>query len=112
MTEKTCYTRIFNTVIPELFKRRIPFKTKVDINRYEDFSGVVGAFSRLLSDTTLKGGVNKENLYAGMREKVDCSDEDFDKLFNIVENVYFENDTLLPVNARSLNYINSNISQC
>ena len=90
----------------------IPFKTKVDKNRYEDFSGVVGAFSRLLSDTTLKGGVSKESLYKGMRAKVeDCSDEDFEKLFHIVENIYFENGTLLPVNARALSYINSNISQ-
>ncbi len=90
----------------------IPFKTKVDKNRYEDFSGVVGAFSRLLSDTTLKGGVSKELLYEGMRAKVeDCSDEMFGKLFQIVESVYFDNEELLPVNARALSYINSNITQ-
>lgn len=89
----------------------IPFKTKVDKNRYEDFAGVVGAFSRLLSDTAVKGGVNKKNLYNEMKAKVDCSDEDFDSLFHIVEDMYFENGKLMPINAKSLNYIESNISQ-
>ena len=92
--------------------RLIPFKTKVDKNRYEDFSGVVGAFSRLMSDTMLKGGVNREGLYAGMKAKLeDCPEEDFDKLFSIIEDIYFENGKLLPINVKALNYIDCNISQ-
>lgn len=92
--------------------RLIPFKTKVDKNRYEDFSGVVGAFSRLMSDTMLKGGVNREGLYAGMKAKLeDCPKEDFDKLFSIIEDIYFENGKLLPINVKTLNYIDCNISQ-
>ena len=90
----------------------IPFKTKVDKHRYEDFSGVVGAFSRLMSDTELKGGVNKEVLYKRMRARVeDCSEEEFNRLFCIVENIYFENGKLLPINAKALNYIDYNITQ-
>ena len=48
----------------------IPFKTKVDKNRYEDFSGVVGAFSRLMSNTSIKGGVDMKLLYSEMKAKL------------------------------------------
>lgn len=90
--------------------RLIPFRTKG--KGYEDFSGVVGAFLRLMSDTTLKDGVNRERLYAAMRAKLeDCPEEDFNKLFGIVEDIYFENGRLLPINVRALNYIECNISQ-
>ncbi len=92
--------------------RLVPFRTKVDKNRYEDFSGVVGAFSRLMSDTILKGGSSREVLYAFMRAKMDdCSEENFDKLFSVVEDFYFENGELLPINIKALNYIDCNISQ-
>ena len=90
----------------------IPFKTKVDKNRYEDFSGVVGAFSRLMSDTFIKGGIDMHTLYNEMRAKLeDCHDEDFDKLFHVVEDLYFSDGKLLPINVKSLNYIESNITQ-
>lgn len=37
----------------------IPFKTKTDKNQYENFNGVVGEFSRLMSATTVKNGLDK-----------------------------------------------------
>lgn len=90
----------------------VPFKTKNDMNKYEDFSGVVGAFSRLMSNTVLKNGVNRDKLYENMRLKlVDCTDEDFEILFHIIENMFFENGKLLPVNAKAFSYIDCNISQ-
>lgn len=93
-------------------ERLIPFKTKFDKNRYEDFSGVVGAFCRLMSGTILKGDLNRQALYECMKEKLeDCSEEDFNKLFHIVEDVYFDNGKLLPINAKAFNYIECNISQ-
>lgn len=93
--------------------RLVPFKTKVDKNIYEDFSGVVGAFSRILSNINLKKGLDKEQLKEAMRNKMsaDCSEEDFEQLFQIVESMYFENEELLPINAKALCYIDSNISQ-
>lgn len=90
----------------------VPFKTKVDKNRYDDFSGVVGAFSRLLAGIGAKVDLDRNALYVTMKEKFeDTSDEDFDKLFSIVEDLYFVNGKLLPVNVKSLNYIDSNITQ-
>ena len=90
----------------------IPFKTKLDKNRYEDFSGVVGAFSRLMSNTSIKGGVDMKLLYSEMKAKLeDCADEDFDKLFHVAEDLYFSNGKLLPTNVKSLSYVDSNITQ-
>lgn len=90
----------------------VPFKTKVDKNLYEDFSGVVGAFSRLMSGTILKKGNIKTEVYENMRKKVeDVSDDDFNKLFSIIEDLYFDSDKLIPINTRALNYISSNITQ-
>lgn len=47
-----------------------------------------------------------------MRQKMDdCSDEDFEILFHIVENMYFDKNKLIPINTRALSYIDCNISQ-
>lgn len=90
----------------------VPFKTKTDKNQYEDFSGVVGAFSRILSDSSAKKTLDIEALKIKMKQKMDdCSEEDFDKLFQIVENMYFDKKKLLPINTKALSYIDCNISQ-
>lgn len=90
----------------------VPFKTKTDKNQYEDFSGVVGAFSRIMSGTPAKKRLDIAVFKKSMREKMkDCTDKDFEALFQIVENLYFENGKLLPINARTLSYIDCNISQ-
>lgn len=90
----------------------VPFKTKTDKNQYEDFSGVVGAFSRILSDTSAKKALDIEVMKKNMHQKMDdCSDEDFEMLFHIVENMYFDKKKLLPINTRALSYIDCNISQ-
>lgn len=91
-------------------ERLTPFRTKG--NSYDDFSGVVGAFSRLMSNTMLKGGVDRDSLYARIKTKMeDCSEENFDKLFSIIEDFYFENGELLPISIKALNYIDSNNAQ-
>lgn len=90
----------------------VPFKTKTDKNQYVDFSGVVGVFSRILSDASMKKSLDMEVMKKAMREKMDdCSDEDFEMLFRIVENMYFDEKKLLPINTRALSYIDYNISQ-
>lgn len=90
----------------------VPFKTKTDKNLYEDFAGVVGAFSRLFSETTMKKGLDLETIKKTMRTKVmNCTDEEFNQLFHIVENVYFEKGRLLPINTKALKYVESNITQ-
>lgn len=90
----------------------VPFKTKTDKNQYEDFSGVVGAFSRIMTETTLKKGINRDVLKETMRSKIaECSEYDFEILFKITESMYFENGRLLPVNTKALRFIESNITQ-
>ena len=48
-----------------------------------------------------------------MRNKMsdDCTDEEFNMLFHIVDSMYFEDGKLLPINVKALNSIESNISQ-
>ena len=90
----------------------VPFKTKTDKNQYEDFSGVVGAFSRILSGISAKKTLDIKMMKNKMRQKMDdCSDEDFEILFHIVENMYFDKNKLIPINTRALSYIDCNISQ-
>lgn len=93
--------------------RLVPFRTKNDKNMYEDFSGVVGAFSRIMSNINIKKGFDKDNFYSAMKSKMseNCSEDDFEVLFRIVENMFFENEKLLPINAKALCYIDSNVSQ-
>ena len=62
-----------------------------------------------MSNTMLKGGVDRDSLYARIKTKMeDCSEENFDKLFSIIEDFYFENGELLPISIKALNYIDSN----
>ena len=90
----------------------VPFKTKVDNNKYEDFSGVVGAFSQIMSGTNIKKKLDLEAIKNKIHEKMeDCTNEDFEILFQIIGNMYFEEGKLLPVNVKALNYIEFNISQ-
>lgn len=91
----------------------VPFRTKGDKNQYVDFSGVVGAFCRLMSSVTIKNNLDLEAFKSTLRTKMsdDCSDEAFEKLFQIINDMYFEKGKLLPINAKALNYIDSNISQ-
>ena len=90
----------------------VPFKTKTDKNQYEDFSGVVGAFSRIISDTSAKKVLDIDRMKDKMRQKMDdCPDDKFEILFNIVQNMYFDEKRILPINVRALNYIDCNISQ-
>lgn len=88
----------------------VPFKTKQ--KSYEEFSGVVGAFSRIMSDISVKKKFDINAFKQAMRAKMDeCSDENIEVLFQIVQNLYFENERLLPVNVRALSYIDCNITQ-
>lgn len=88
----------------------VPFKTKQ--KSYEDFSGVVGAFCRIMSDADTNGKVDLNTLYTNMRKQVDdCSEEDFKKLFAVVKDLYFSDGSLLPINVKALNYIDSNVTQ-
>lgn len=90
----------------------VPFKTKVDKNTYVDFSGVVGEFSRLMSETTLKKNVTMDKVKELLREKVNVDDESsFEKLYTIVQNLYFKDGKLIPISNKALSLIDSNITQ-
>lgn len=65
-----------------------------------------------MSDTIVKKNLNLGNIKEKMHEKMeDCTDGDFEILFQIIENMYFEKGKLLPFNAKSLNYVECNITQ-
>lgn len=112
---------IFDGGVNDIFKGNkhsgdpalVPFTTKNSIqNCYVNFSGVVGAFSKILSDTAEKNTLDIELMKTKMRQKMDtCSDEDFEVLFHIIEDMYFDKKKLLPINIKALNYIDSNSSQ-
>lgn len=90
----------------------VPFKTKVDKNRYEDFSGVVGEFSRLLSGTVIKKNFSIEDIKGQLKEKVKTDNShDFEVLFDLVKDLYFRDDRLIPISAKSLSLITSNVTQ-
>ena len=64
----------------------VPFKTKTDKNQYEDFSGVVGAFSRIMSDTPARKSLDIAIFKKSMREKMgDCTDKDFEDCFRLLK---------------------------
>ena len=112
---------IFEGGVSDIFKGNkhsgdpvlVPFTTKNSPqNCYVNFSGVVGAFSKILSDTAEKNTLDIELMKTKMRQKMDtCSDEDFEVLFHIIEDMYFDKKKLLPINIKALNYIDSNSSQ-
>lgn len=90
----------------------VPFKTKVDKNRYEDFSGVVGEFSRLLSGTVIKKNFSIEDIKGQLKEKVKIdNNHDFEVLFDLVKDLYFRDDRLIPISTKSLSLITSNVTQ-
>lgn len=89
----------------------VPFTTKNNMNRYEDFSGVVGAFSRLMSGTEIKNDLTQEEVKERIRVKTDCGEEDLEKLFRIVKDLYFDEDKIVPINIKSLCLLESNVTQ-
>lgn len=93
--------------------RLVPFKTKTDRNTYDNFTGVLGQVSRLLTGTTMSKKVSLvDELAKNLRLKVEnCSDAEFDTFLAIVKSIYFEDDKLMPVNIKALNYIESNVTQ-
>ena len=89
----------------------VPFRTKS--YAYDDFSAVLGHVSRLLTGTTVnKKSSLLDELAQNLRLKMeDCSDSDFEVFLTIVKSIYFEDDKLMPVNIKALNYIGSNVTQ-
>lgn len=88
----------------------VPFKTKMDKNRYEDFSGVVGAFSRLMAGTSVEKNMTSDEFRERLREKIKDSDE-FETLFDIIKKLYFRDGRQTPISAKSLSLIESNTTQ-
>lgn len=95
----------------------VPFKTKVDKNRYDDnFEGVVGAFTRLISETEIRKKFSVEGIKTALKSEVEngqieCSEENFNILFSIIKDLYFRNNILTPINTKALTLIESNITQ-
>ena len=79
-------------------------KTLVD-----EFSGVVGAFSRLISDKKINGEFEVESFIEEVADQIgeyegDMSRESFK---NIVRTMFIENDNLVDFDIKTINYISS-----
>ena len=91
MTEKTCYTRIFNTVIPELFKRRMKryyeeeFAEQPDLLSVLDVANLTGYskmfIGKLIQEGTLRSVTASRVRYINKALLIDylCTDE-FDSI--------------------------------
>lgn len=91
-------------------KMLVPFKTKGD--GYEDFSGVIGEFSRLISEVGVKENLSADDIKNRIKNKVQTnSDEEFEILYKIIQSLYFRENVLIPINTKSLAFIESNITQ-
>lgn len=103
--------------IEELFKKPakhtpkrvklLPFTTTKGKENFNDFDGVVGAFSRLLCGKQAKLKFDVEQFYMVLEESVDCNDQEKAKLIQIIKELYMQDNSLLPFNIKSLNYIQS-----
>ena len=92
----------------------LPFITKTGQNTsyYTNFTGAVGAFSRYMSGIKTKYVIDYDSFHNEIRKRLDeCNEEELKTLFEIIDSLYFEQGSVLPVNVRSLNFIESNTSQ-
>lgn len=90
----------------------VPFKTKGDKSEYIDFSGVVGAFSRILNETSIRKNLTMEEIKNSLRSRVETqNDDEFEKLFEIVKSLYFRNGKLVLSSAKTLAFIECNTTQ-
>lgn len=78
-----------------------------------DFSGVVGGFSRLVSNKEIKGDFNIEEFIKEVSEQIgeyegDSSKETFK---DIIKTMFIEDDKLVDFDIKTLNYISSTSSE-
>ena len=100
---------LFNKTAHTRDEALVPFSSSNDKNQYIDFSGVTGEFSKIMSETVVEKTMDEDKLKSRIWSKMDeCSEEDFQILFQIIQDIYYEEGKLLPINIKALNYIQGN----
>lgn len=73
-----------------------------------EFSGVVGGFSRLISDKEIKGDFNIDEFLEEVSEAVEYEGDNSREAFkDIVKTMFIENNQLVDFDIKTLNYISS-----
>lgn len=74
-----------------------------------EFSGVVGAFSRTISNKELKGKFEVENFINDVADRIGEYQDDLSKEYfkDIVKTMFIDNDNLVDFDIKTINYISS-----
>lgn len=86
----------------------LPYKAN-EKRLVDDFTGVVGAFSRNISNKELKGEFNSQQLIEEVSEKIgEYEGSNSKEVFkDIVSSLFIENEKLVNFDIRTINYISS-----
>ena len=92
----------------DLYFKLLPYKAN-DKNLVCDFSGVIGSFSRLISNKKIEGKFDCQEFLDEVLDKVleYGKEANRDKFKDIVSTVFLEDGKLINFDIKTLNYINS-----
>lgn len=87
----------------------IPFTTTKGKTGFNDFTGVVGSFSRLIDHKKVKLSFDMVDFFSKLNELLEHNEKECkDKLVNIVKELFIKNNELIPFNIKSMKYIPAN----
>lgn len=86
----------------------VPFTTNSIPFIFNDFNGVIGAFTRLMDDKKIRLGIDVNKFYSKLDELITCTGEEKEKLIEIIKDMYVKNNVIIPFNIRTIGYLESN----
>jgi len=86
----------------------VPFTTNSSPNIFNDFSGVAGAFSRLMNDKKMKLSIDIGKFYAKLEQLISCSEENKERLLEMVKDMFVKDSSIVPFNIKTMSYLESN----
>lgn len=86
----------------------VPFTTNSSPFVINDFTGVAGAFSRLMDDKKIKLSMDISKFYVKLDELITCSKENKEKLIEMVRDMFVKNNAIVPFNIKTIGYLESN----
>jgi DNA phosphorothioation-dependent restriction protein DptG len=88
--------------------KMVPFTTNSNPFVFNDFTGVSGAFARLMDDKKIRLGIDISKFFAKLDDLITCSGESKEKLIEIIKDMYVKNNAIIPFNIRTIGYLESN----
>ena len=86
----------------------VPFTTNSTPFVFNNFNGVIGAFTRLMDDKKIRLGIDVSKFYSKLDCLITCTGEEKEKLIEIVKDMYVKNNAIIPFNIRTIGYLESN----